>query len=134
MNIEGIGHVGIAASNLDKTVAFFTENLGGELVSKEPVIDQKLISAMIKLGDNYLEIMESTAEDGVVSKFIVKIGEGIHHISLKIKDIVGLVNSLEEKGVSVIGKQLTSPEVKIAFINPRSAYGVLIELVEYGKK
>ena len=134
MNVKRICHVGIAASNLDETVAFFTKTLGGELVSKERVSEHKLISAMVKLGDNHLEIMESTDPDGVINKFIAKKGEGIHHISLEVKDIVKLIDLLEGKGVSVIGKQLTSPEVKVAFISPGSAHGVLIELVEFGIK
>ncbi|PKM90476.1 MAG: methylmalonyl-CoA epimerase [Firmicutes bacterium HGW-Firmicutes-12] len=134
MNIEGISHIGIAASKLDETVSFFTEILGGELVSREWVDDQKLISAMVKLGDDCIEIMESTDRDGIISKYIAKKGEGIHHISLRVKDIVGLIGTLEKKGICVIGKQLNSSEIKMAFISPRSAFGILIELVEFGVK
>jgi methylmalonyl-CoA epimerase len=132
MRIEKIQHIGIAAANLDQTVQFFTENLGGELLHKKLVPDQKLISAMVKLGDGCLEIMESTEADGVVSKFIAKRGDGVHHIALRVNGILKLIQTLEEKNVRVIGKQLDSPEVKVAFIDPRSAYGVLIELVEFG--
>jgi len=131
MKVSEVGHIGIAASSADKSIAFFTEKLGGTLLHKELVPDQKMVSAMVQLGNNRLEIMESTQPDGVVAKFIAKKGEGIHHISLTVENIVELIRSLEADGIRVLGKQLESSEVKFAFIAPSDTGGILIELVEF---
>lgn len=131
MKVNEVGHIGIAASNADHTIAFFTEKLGGTLLSKTPVPDQKLISAMVQLGNTCLEIMESTEADGVVSRFIAKRGEGIHHISLTVENIAGLIESLEKDGIHILGRQLDSDEVKFAFIPPQETGGILLELVEF---
>ncbi len=131
MKVNEVGHIGIAASNAEHTIAFFTEKLGGTLLQKTPVPEQKLISAMVQLGNTRLEIMESTEPDGVVGRYIAKKGEGIHHLSLTVENIVELIESLERDGIHVLGKQLSSPEVKYAFVAPQDTGGILLELVEF---
>lgn len=131
MIVKSIGHIGIAAKNWKEVTKFFTENFGAEVISQANEENQKLISTMVKLGDGCLEIMESTSSDGVIAKYIEKKGEGFHHFSLSVCNIESLLKSLQGKGIRIVGKDLSDPKVKFAFINPKDAHGILIELVEY---
>ena len=131
MIVKSIGHIGIAANNCKEVAGFFEENFGAKVISQTNEESQKLISTMVKLGDGCLEIMESTSPDGVVAKYIEKKGEGFHHFSLSVCNIESLLKSLQGKGIRIVGKDLSDPKAKFAFINPKDAHGILIELVEY---
>lgn len=131
MIVKSIGHIGIAAKNWKEVTEFFTENFGAEVISQTNEESQKLISTMVKLGDSCLEIMESTSPDGVVAKYIKKKGEGFHHFSLSVCNIESLLESLQSKGIRIVGKDLSDPKIKFAFVNPKDTHGILIELVEY---
>ena len=131
MRIIGIAHVGIAAENADETVDFFTSLLCGTPLEKQNVPAQCMTSTQIQYQKGRLEIMETTAADGVIGKFIAKRGQGLHHISFQVEGLSEHIDVLESKGIRVIGKRLNLPESNsVAFIDPRSAHGVLIELVE----
>jgi methylmalonyl-CoA/ethylmalonyl-CoA epimerase len=128
--IKDIAHVGIAVESVDRAVSVFKEYFGGELVYKKEIPDQKQISAMFSVaGQLNLELMEPSDENAVVAKHIKSRGQGIHHISLKVEDLPGLVDHLEKKGAVVIGKSLEGKN-KFAFIHPKSTFGVLVELSE----
>ena len=127
--VNEIAHVGVAVESVDEAVAVFKKYFGGELVYKREVPDQKQISAMLSLGECNLELMEPIDENAVVAKHIKNRGQGLHHISLKVKDLPGLVAELEEKGAVIIGKSLEGKN-KFAFLHPKSAFGILFELSE----
>ncbi len=131
MPAERIGHIGIAAADGNKMVSFFVEHLNGVLKSRTEYPERKQISNMVQIGDCELEIMEGTAPDGVVGKFLEKRGAGLHHISLQVKNLVELAEKLEASGVQLIGKDFEDPVVHVAFISPKSSGGVLIEMYEY---
>ncbi len=93
---------------------------------------EKVRVAMIPLGDSRLELLESTAQDSPIAKFIAKRGEGLHHVSLRVPDLDKIVEKLKQDGV-----RLVSNEIKVGagghryvFVHPSSAGGVLLELVE----
>jgi methylmalonyl-CoA/ethylmalonyl-CoA epimerase len=128
--VNDIAHVGIAVESVDKAIAVFLDYFGGELVYKKEIPDQKQISAMFSVAGQFnLELMEPTDENAVVAKHIKNRGQGIHHISLKVEDLPGLVEHLERKGAVIIGKSLEGKN-KFAFIHPKSTFGVLVELSE----
>jgi len=112
-------------------VSFFVEHLNGVLESQTEYPERKQISSMVRIGECQLEIMEGTAPDGVVGKFLEKRGAGLHHISLQVKNLADLIRKLEAAGIRLIGKDLEDPVVHVAFIPPKSSGGVLIELYEY---
>ncbi len=85
------------------------------------------ISAIVKVGELQFELMEGTAPESVVSRFIEKKGEGIHHISLKVDDIDKACDDFENKGMQIINKL---PPMKMAFVHPKSMYGILVELAQ----
>ena len=130
MAVENFAHVGIVAADGNKMVSFFTEHLGGVLEKQTEYPERKQISSMVRIGECQLEIMEGTAPDGVVGKFLEKRGAGLHHISLQVKNLKGLVADLEAAGVQIIAKSLEDPTIHIAFVSPKSSGGVLIEMFE----
>lgn len=132
MNISHIEHIGIAVKNIDEAINYYENVLGLKCYSVEEVADQKVRTAFFILGQTKIELLESTAPDGPIGKFIEKKGEGIHHIAFAVD---GLQNSLDEaksKNVILIDKEPRkgAEGLNIAFLHPKSTHGVLTELCE----
>ena len=125
--IQKINHVGIAVKNVDEAVKFFEENFGAELINKVELEFMQQISALVQIGESQFELMEGMGEDSVISKYIEKKGEGIHHISLFVDNIDKACDELEAKGLRIINK---IPAMKMAFVHPKSVFGILVELAE----
>lgn len=130
-DIKGLVHVGVASANGLQTANFFSEILGGKVLSREEFPEQAQISTMVKIGSCALEIMEPLGDQGVVSKYLDKKGPGLHHISVEVTGIKELADELEAKGIQIIGKQFEDPSVHYMFISPKSTGGILIEVVEH---
>lgn len=132
MNISHIEHIGIAVKNLDESIKYYEEVLGLKCYSIEEVADQKVKTAFFKVGDTKIELLESTAPDGPVGKFIEKKGEGIHHMAFAVNNIEGSLQEAEEKGVQLIDKQPRpgAEGLSIGFLHPKSTFGVLTEFCE----
>jgi len=130
--IVGLDHIAIAVSKLDKAVEIYQNVLGLKLENTMVVEDQKVRIAFFPVGETKIELLEPTATESAVARFIAKKGEGIHHIALRVTNIKHDLKQLEEKGIVLIDKE---PRVgaeggKIAFLHPKSLRNVLIELVE----
>ncbi len=130
--IKGLNHVAIAVKNLDEALEVFERQLGLKLEKTRVVEQQKIKAALLRIGETKIELLEPTDTESTVAKFLVKRGEGIHHIALTVSDIEGHLEELKEKGIALIDDK---PRVgmeggKIAFIHPKSTRNVLIELVE----
>lgn len=125
-----IEHIGIAVRSLDAAIPHFAKILGTECYAVEEVKDQKVKTAFFKVGETKIELLESTASDGPVAKFIEKKGEGIHHIALAVEGVVSYLNALPGASIQVIDKEPRkgAEGLDIAFLHPKSAHGVLIEL------
>lgn len=128
--IKGIDHVGIAVKDLRETVRFFEEVLGLKRAKK--VEKQKMKFAFIPVEDGEIELIEPTDPRLSIAKFIAERGEGIHHIALQVDGIERVLEELKGKGVKLIDEKprIGAHGVKIAFIDPESAKGILIELCE----
>lgn len=132
--LKGISHIGIAVRNLDEAIKLYTEALGARLEGIHRAPEAGMGAAMLSLGDDKLELIEPIGTEGVIAKFLESRGEGIHHISIEVDDIVETLKSLSDKGVRLIDtKPRQGIEGRIAFIHPKAMNGVLIELVEKGK-
>lgn len=132
MEITHIEHIGIAVKNLDEAIEFYEDKLGLKCYAIEEVKDQKVKTAFFMVGQTKIELLESTEPDGPIGKFIEKRGEGIHHIAFAVKNIENQLNKLESKEVKLID---TKPRkgaegLDIAFLNPKSTMGVLMEICE----
>ncbi|CAK7040904.1 methylmalonyl-CoA epimerase [Tissierella sp. P1] len=127
-----VDHIGIAVKNLDETLKFYEDILGMKCVDKEVVEEQKVKVAFLPIGDTEVELLESTEEDGPIAKFIEKKGEGIQHIAYRVDDIEKAIEELKEKGIKMIDEKprYGAGGAKIAFLHPKSTFGVLIELCQ----
>ncbi|NJE48199.1 methylmalonyl-CoA epimerase [Thermococcus sp. 9N3] len=126
-----IDHVGIAVKNLEEAIKVW-EGLGLKVEEIEEVPDQKVRTAIIHIGESRIELLEPTAEDSPIAKFIAKRGEGIHHIALGVTDIEEHLKELKEKGYRLIDEEprIGAGGAKIAFVHPKAVTGVLLELCE----
>jgi methylmalonyl-CoA epimerase len=125
-----LDHVGIAVSDLDQALAFYRDALGLELEPPEEVASQRIRAHFIKTGDAWLELLEPTAPDSPIAKYLEKRGPGMHHVALRVDDIRAALSMLKARGVRLIDEQ-PRPGAHgslVAFIHPASAHGVLVEL------
>ncbi len=127
-----IHHVGIAVESLRTAVPVFEKLLGRAPDSEEVVEDQKVRVAAFALGDARLELLEATAPDSPIARFVGKRGPGLHHLTLTVPDLSQTLRRLEQDGVRLIDREprAGAGSERIAFLHPSSTSGVLIELVE----
>ncbi len=132
MKATHIEHIGIAVKNLQESIKFYEDVLGLECYNLEEIADQKVRTAFFMVGQTKIELLESTADDGPVAKFIAKKGEGIHHIAYAVKGIEKALAHAREKGVQTIDARPRkgAEGLDIAFLHPKSTFGVLTELCE----
>ncbi len=124
-----IDHIGIAVPNLDEALATY-EALGLVSAGVEEVAEQKVRVAFLPCGDSEIELLESTAEDGPIAKFIEKKGPGIQHIAIRVDNIEEAIAQMKEKGWRMIDEtpRYGAGGASIAFCHPKSTGGVLLEL------
>ena len=127
-----IEHIGIAVKNLDEAIPFYENVFGLECYAVEEVADQKVKTAFFKVGDTKIELLEPTDEEGPIGKYIEKKGEGIHHMAFAVKGLDEKIKAADEQGVKLIDKQPRkgAEGLNIAFLHPKSTFGVLTELCE----
>lgn len=132
MKPSHIEHIGIAVANLKDAIAFYEKVLGLTCYSIEEVPDQKVRTAFFKVGQTKIELLESTDPEGPIGKFIEKKGEGIHHIAFAVEKIEEYLTHAEDEGVRLIDRmpRKGAERLDIAFLHPKSTYGVLMELCE----
>lgn len=130
--VNKVDHIGIAVKDLDETLNFYEEVLGIECVGTEVVEDQKVKTAFLPVGDTEIELLESTDENGPIAKFIQKRSQGMQHIAYRVDNIEKALEELKEKGIRLIDEKprYGAGGAKIAFLHPKSTFGVLIELCE----
>jgi methylmalonyl-CoA/ethylmalonyl-CoA epimerase len=132
MDTKKIEHIGIAVKNLDESVKYYENVFGLKCYAVEEVKDQKVRTAFFKVGDTKIELLESTEPDGPIGKFIEKKGEGVHHIAFAVSGIDTSLAEISSKGIQLIDKQPRkgAEGLDIAFLHPKSTFGVLTELCE----
>ena len=132
MNLSHIEHIGIAVKSLEESIPYWENVFGLKCYSVEEVTEQKVKTAFFKIGQTKIELLESTAPDGPIGKFIEKKGEGVHHIAFAVNGLEDALAEVESKGVQLIDKtpRKGAEGLHIAFLHPKSTYGVLTELCE----
>ena len=130
-----IEHIGIAVPDLQDAISYYEDILGLECYAIEEVKDQKVRTAFFRIGDTKLELLESTAPDGPVGKFLEKRGPGVHHIAFSFPDANAALNNAREKGIRVIDERTRkgAEGLEIGFLHPGSTFGVLTEFCSEGK-
>lgn len=129
-----IEHIGIAVNNLEESISYYENVLGLKCYAVEEVTDQKVKTAFFMIGQTKIELLEATAEDSPVAKFMDKKGPGIHHLAFAMDDVATALKDAEEKGVRLIDKEPRNGAegLRIGFLHPKSTGGVLTEFC--GKK
>ncbi len=127
-----VDHIGIAVNDLEASTKFYTDALGLEAMGTEVVEEQKVRVAFLPCGDAEVELLESTAPDGPIAKYIEKKGEGIQHLAFRVENIEQAIADMQAKGYKMIDEKprYGAGGAKIAFVHPKSTNGVLVELSE----
>jgi methylmalonyl-CoA/ethylmalonyl-CoA epimerase len=125
-----LDHVGIAVSNIKDALDFYREALGLEVEAPEEVGSQRVRAHFVPVGEAALELLEPTADDSPIARYVRKRGPGLHHITLRVDDIAAALAQLKARGVRLID-EAPRPGAHgslVAFIHPSAAHGVLVEL------
>ena len=130
--IKKIKHIGIAVGDLQTARDFFQEAFGLSTSDQEHF--GELSFSFIPMEGTNLELLQSTEADGQIAKFIQKRGQGVHHIALEVDDIQAELDRLKDLGLKLINAKpyRNAHQDLVAFIHPKSTFGVLIELIEVG--
>jgi methylmalonyl-CoA epimerase len=125
-----LDHLGIAVSDLPASLAFFRDTLGLHLETSEEVASQKVRAHFLSTGQSSLELLEATAPDSPIARYLEKRGPGMHHVALRVDDIAAALAHLKARGVRLIDERPRpgAEGALVAFIHPSAAHGVLVEL------
>ena len=125
-----LDHIGIAVSDLSQALAFYRDALGLEVEPPEEVASQRVRAYFVPVGEATLELLEPTAPDSPIAKFVEKRGPGVHHVTLRVDDIREALARLKARGIRLIDEspRAGAEGALIAFVHPASTHGVLVEL------
>ncbi|MGE0448683.1 MAG: methylmalonyl-CoA epimerase [Vicinamibacterales bacterium] len=128
--IAHLDHIGIAVADAAASLAFFRDCLGLEVHGVEEVASQHVRAHFVAVGPSNLELLEATAPDSPIGRFLAKRGPGLHHITLRVDDIRAALSHLRARGVRLVDDEprAGAEQALVAFIHPSSAHGVLVEL------
>ena len=130
-SVSYIDHVGLAVKDIQAALTMFQEFFGAPQVETTDLPDQGVRATLVPVGQTRLELLQPLAPDTPVGRFIENRGEGLHHLAFNVSDLDGNLKSLEAAGIRLVDRQSREGlSGKIAFIHPRSVFGVLTELVE----
>ena len=132
MKVLKVDHIGIAVKSIDETKKLYQDLLGLSHAGSETVAEQKVTTAFFPVGDTEVELLESTSPDGPIAKYLEKRGEGVQHVAFRVENIEEALAELKAKGIQLIDEKPRrgAGGAKIAFLHPKSTYGVLVELCE----
>ncbi len=126
-----IDHLGIAVKSIAAARTFY-EAVGLAITHEEEVAHEGVRTAMVPVGESRIELLQPLADDTPVGKFLMKRGEGLHHVALHVEDISATLEQMQGRGV-----EIASPRIQVGagghlyfFVHPRSAGGVLVEICQ----
>jgi methylmalonyl-CoA/ethylmalonyl-CoA epimerase len=127
-----INHIGLAVHSIESSLPFYRDVLGMVYEGAEEVAEQKVRVAFLAIGESRIELLEPTAPDSPVAKFLEKNGEGTHHVAYEVEDLVTALAALKAQGVRLIDEAPRGGAhgTRIAFLHPKSTGGVLTELCQ----
>jgi methylmalonyl-CoA/ethylmalonyl-CoA epimerase len=130
--IKRIDHIAVVVSDIEAALAFWRDALGMDLSHLEDVPTENSQVAFLPVGDSEIELVLPTSPDTGLSRYLEKRGPGMHHICLEVDDLQAMLLRLKQKGVQLINEEPVSGSngKKYAFIHPKSAFGVMVELYE----
>ncbi len=131
--LKKIDHIGIAVSDLEQAIHTYAALTGKPVVHKETVEAQQVETAFVPVGEVRLELLCATSPESPIARFIEKRGEGIHHVCFEVADLEATRKALTAQGFAFVEgiPEIGAGGSRVAFIHPKSAGGLLVELVEY---
>ena len=128
--MQKVEHIGIAVRSLATSIPLFEKLLNAECYKTEAVETEKVNTAFFQKGETKIELLESTAADGPIGKFIEKKGEGIHHIAFEVEDLQTEITRLKNEGFIFLNEvpKKGADNKLVCFLHPKHSNGVLIEL------
>ena len=130
--LNRIYHLGYAVEDIEAASEFYRENFGATPTEPEVVEEQGIIATMFRVGESSIELVQPMRQDSPVGKFLAKRGEGFHHVAFEVDDLQQALSKLKLNGVSLIDEEPRrgAGGMRVAFVHPEGAFGVLTELVE----
>ncbi len=127
-----LNHIGIAVRSIENQLKVWKDVLGMELIEVMEVPEQKVLVAILTVGDTHIELLEALDETSTIHKFIKKRGEGLHHLCFGVENIEQVLHDMKTGGARLIDEvpKIGASGKKIAFVHPDSTGGVLIELCQ----
>ncbi|MBT4264231.1 MAG: methylmalonyl-CoA epimerase [Deltaproteobacteria bacterium] len=127
--LKKIDHIGIAVTSLEEAIPFYEKALGLKCEHIEEVASQKVKTAFFAVGEVHIELLEPTASDSPVAKFLEKNGSGVHHVAFGTDDVPDQLKQAKEAGCRLINESPIDGAggKQIAFLHPKSTFGVLTE-------
>ncbi|RYZ28809.1 MAG: methylmalonyl-CoA epimerase [Chitinophagaceae bacterium] len=127
-----VEHIGIAVKSLTDSIPLFEKLLNTTCYKTEAVESEAVATAFFQKGETKIELLESTTETGVISKFIEKKGEGIHHLAFEVNDILAEMERLKSEGFTLLNEQPKNgaDNKLVCFLHPKGTNSVLIELCQ----
>lgn len=127
-----IDHIGIAVQNLKESVNFYVRHFGGKASEVFEAKKEGVRVQFVYYENNRLEFLEPTSPDSPIAKFLESHGPGLHHLCYGVADVAAELARLKSEGLRLIDEapRIGAEGKKIAFIHPKSAGGVLMELKE----
>ena len=132
MPMQKIEHLGIAVRDIDESEKVFSKLFGAVPYKRELVENQKVLTSFLRTGTGKIELLQATAEDSVIQKFIDKKGEGFHHVAFAVSDLRSEMQRLQKEGFLLLQDEpsLGADNKLVCFLHPKSTNGLLIELVQ----
>jgi methylmalonyl-CoA/ethylmalonyl-CoA epimerase len=132
VSVKKIDHIGIVVRDMEAALEVYRDALGLELAETGFVPEQKVNIAFLPTGESEIELVQPTTDDSGIARYLAKRGEGVHHVCLEVDDIEATLAQMAAQGMELIDKppRAGSGGKKYAFVHPKSAHGVLIELYE----
>lgn len=133
--MRGIHHVGVAVLDLDEAIETYGRLFGAELEHRDTVSEQGVEAAAVRVGDSRIELLAATEADTPVGRFLERRGPGMHHVAYEVDDLERELAALGEQGVELIDHEPRPGlyGLRVAFVHPDAADGVLAELVSDGR-
>ena len=130
--LKKIYHLGYAVEDLQAATDFYRKHFGAEPGEPETVEEQGITATMFRVGESNIELLQPSRPDSPVGKFLAKQGEGFHHVAFAVEDLDAALAELKNSGVDLIDEEprIGAGGMRMAFIHPKGAFGVLTELVE----
>ena len=134
-NSPRIHHLGIAVRSIESALQLYRDALGFEAMEEALVAAEGVKIAMLPAGESKVELLEPVAPDSPVGRFLAKHGEGLHHVALEVEDLDAAIARVKAAGARLIGSEarLSADGYRYVFVHPKSAGGVLVELIEPAK-